>query len=248
MIGLRRKPFCALCVGALMSIAAGCGRPAPPSQPASGTPAARPRGIALRCPMPAKGSPSGAPDPKRVFLEVAQVDGGLPAPSPSPGPAPPSLSALLDDPRVDVPRVGGIMATIEAPATLPWDTLSAAPGRPCEAVERWDLTLTPRVAGPGRVKLAIALEPARPPGTPPEAWQVPAHRAVKTEVEVQDQQTTVLGMPRVGASSRPSVVVVTPYFLRDDDDLRQLMQCKAAAAGRGPGVSSAPGVPPPPLP
>lgn len=218
-------------VGALLASAFGCSRPCPAASASPAAPAvasAPRRGIARQCPMPTKGPTPGAP--AKVFVEVAQVEGTLGAPPARPASAgPPSLSALLDDPRLEVPRVGHVMAALEAAATIAWDVAPppAAPGRPRADVERWDLTLTPHAIGPGRAR------------TPKEAWHVPEHRAVKTTLDIDDQQTVVLGFPPGAAPGRPSVVVVTPYLLRDDDDMRQLFACKLQAAGRPP-VSDTP--------
>jgi hypothetical protein len=88
--------------------------------------------------------------------------------------------------------------------------------------------LTPHLeaAASGSLRLELDLAPAPPLGTPPEAWNIPEHRRVRTTVVVGEQQPVVLGLPRGAGAVGPSLMVVTPYFIREEADLRRLFQCK----------------------
>jgi hypothetical protein len=232
------RPLSRIVGGLLLTVTSGCSTPAPIAPKDSTTRAAPRRGIGLQCAMP-RGASSGVLAPQKVFVEVAEVDGLGAQPTRLTSMAPPSLSepsfsAMLDDPRLDIPRFGHVVPALETSATMPWDVARpAAPGRPCGEVERWDLTVMPHVASAGKVRLELVFEPAPPLGTPKAAWHVPAHRVFKMTVDAQDQQMVVVNSPSFNVSTRPSLVVVMPYFLRDDDDMRQLMECKASALGLG---------------
>jgi hypothetical protein len=92
------------------------------------------------------------------------------------------------------------------------------------------------------LRLDIAFAPAPPLGTPKESWSVPEHRQVKTTVVLGNQQLVVLGSPLLG-SAKPSVVVLTPYVVRDDADLRRLFvhaDCPPRGAINTRGYKSAP--------
>lgn len=180
--------------------------------------------IAQRCPellVPRAASSA----PPRVFLEVAQVIGDVAAPvTSSPAAAP---SSPFDDPRLEVPRVAHVIVTNDVASTLAWDTPGPAPTLGREP-QRWDLRLTAHVesSGAGSLRLELDLAPAPPLGTPPEAWSIPEHRRVHTTVVIGEQQPVVLALPHGAGARGPSLMVVTPYFIREDADLRRLFQCK----------------------
>jgi hypothetical protein len=187
--------------------------PAPPSRPQ----------IARRCPelLVPRVVNSAAP---RFFLEVAQVVGDLGPPSASSAPAP---LAPFDDPRLAVPRVAQVILANEVASTLAWDTPAPGPTRtPTHEPQRWDLRLTAHSETTGALRLEVDLAPAPPLGTPPEAWSIPEHRRVHTTVVVAEQQPVVLGLPPGAGAAGPSLMVVTPYFIREEADLRRLFQCK----------------------
>jgi hypothetical protein len=191
----------------------------------SGAPAraSRPQ-IAQRCPelLVARAASSA---PLRVFLEVAQLVGDVGGPLPtSSSPAPP---APFDDPRFEIPRVAHVIVTNDAASTLAWDAPGPTP-TPGSDPRRWDLRLTAHAetTTPGSLRLELDLAPAPPLGTPPEAWSIPEHRRVRTTVVIGEQQPVVLGLPRGAGAVGPSLMVVTPYFIREEADLRRLFECK----------------------
>ena len=87
----------------------------------------------------------------------------------------------------------------------------------------------------GALRLEVDLAPAPPLGTPPEAWSIPEHRRVHTTVVVGEQQPVVLGLPPGAGAAGPSLMVVTPYFIREEADLRRLFQCKMRERQRSAG-------------
>lgn len=202
---------------------------APSTAPAR---ASRPQ-IAQRCPELLVSRPGGSGSP-RVFLEVAQLVGdvgdALPTSSTPPPPSP------FDDPRLEVPRVAHVLATSDVASMLAWDTPDPPPTRTSEP-QRWDLRLTPHLETPasGPLRLELDLAPAPPLGTAPEEWSVPEHRRVHTTVVIGEQQPVVLALPRGAGAVGPSLMVVTPYFIREEADLRRLFQCKMREQRRNAG-------------
>jgi hypothetical protein len=85
------------------------------------------------------------------------------------------------------------------------------------------------------VRLDLTLEPSPPLGTPKEAWQIPEHRGAHTTVVMQDQMPIVVGLdPAISrtAQGRGWTLLVTPYVVRRDEDLRRLFECRTANANR----------------
>jgi hypothetical protein len=198
----------------------------------SPAPARAPRPqIAQRCPeLLVPRAVSSAP--VRVFIEVAQVVGDIAAPVTSVTTPP----APFDDPRLEVPRVAHVIAESDVASMLAWDTPDS-PATLANEPRRWDLRLTPHLeaAASGSLRLELDLAPAPPLGTPPEAWSIPEHRRVRTTVVIGEQQSVVLGLPRGAGAVGPSLMVVTPYFIREEADLRRLFQCKMRERRRSAG-------------
>jgi hypothetical protein len=218
---------CLFKVGLLLTACHPQAGQAPSTAPAR---ASRPQ-IAQRCPellVPR----AGASAPAKIFVEVAQIVGDLADPvTGSPAPLSP-----FDDPRLAVPRVAHVIVTNDVASTLAWDTPGPTPALANEP-QRWDLRVTPHLetAGSGPLRLELDLAPAPPLGTPPEAWSIPEHRRVHTTVVIGEQQPVVLALPRGAGAPGPSLMVVTPYFIRDEADLRRLFQCKMRERDRAAG-------------
>jgi hypothetical protein len=173
--------------------------------------------------------PLAAGVPARVFVEIASVEGDLATLTASaPGAA--SFREVFADPSLAV-RVAHVMTTNEAQSVIAWDSSQTHGGTPCDEGQRWDLAITPHIQDQqGRVvRLDIAFVPAPPLGTPKESWSVPEHRQMKTTVVLGNQQLVVLSSPPAG-NAKPPLVVLTPYVVRDDTDLRRLFECKMQRA------------------
>ena len=205
---------------------AACGQ-APASSPSHSMPTkAHPPAIGAPCWMPER--PLAAGVPAKVLVEIASVEGDLStlaAGAKSSG----TFGEALADPRNAV-RLAHVMTTNDAQSVIPWDSPLKHTDTPCRDGQRWDLAITPHIQDQqGRsVRLDIAFTPAPPLGTPKESWSVPEHRQVKTTVVLGNQQLVVLGSPLPG-TAKPSVVVLTPYVVRDDADLRRLFECMQTA-------------------
>jgi hypothetical protein len=223
------------------AVLVGCGgaSTAPKGSPAATARATdRPR-IGVPCQLSsAASSPAATAEPVRVFVEVATVRGDLNEVLRGAPPVPSSTAAtfaeLLRDPRLEMPRVGHFLVANDASQTIAWDSEKPSATGRCDEANRWDLTLTAHADGerPASVRLEVSLAPAPPLGTPPESWQIPEHRRIHTTVVVKDQQTVVLGgvaEPGAPSSSR-SILLMTPYVVREQSDLKRLFECKQRQA------------------
>lgn len=218
------------------AVLAGCGGASTTSKgpPAATAPAAARPAIGVPCQLSSARAPSSAnAEPVRVFVELATVRGdlaqvlrGAPAPTSNAG----TFAELLRDQRLEVPRVQHLLVANDAPETLAWDSEKPSASGGCAELDRWDMTVAAHADGesPAGVRLELSLAPAPPLGTPPESWHIPPHRKVHTTVVVKDQQTVVLGgFPVAGAGmSSKSMLLVTPYVLREQSDLKRLLECK----------------------
>jgi hypothetical protein len=141
---------------------------------------------------------------------------------------------LLNDPRLRIPRILHVLAPEGEARTVAWDVEKHDREGQCPEVERWDLTVTAHVDAtqPSNVRLDVARSPAPPLGTRPEDWYVPEHRRAQTTVVVRDQQTVVLGgLGEPAVPQAPATLLVTPYVIWEEADLRRLFQCKMKRAG-----------------
>jgi hypothetical protein len=181
-------------------------------------------GIAQRCPELLAPRPPSSTAP-RVLVELSQLWGDVGAPIASSPPATP-LAGPFDDPRLEVHRVTQVLATNDVPSLMAWDSLASTPS--ANQPQRWDLKVTAHFDGaaPSALRLELDLSPAPPLGTPPESWSIPAHRRVHTTVVIAEQQPVMLALPPGAGTTGPSMMVVMPYFIRDEADLRRLFQCK----------------------
>ena len=206
---------------------AACGHAPAPSTPHAVPASSHASAVGALCSMPER--PLAAGEPARVFVEIASVEGDLSTLTASAAGAA-SFREVFADPSLAV-RVAHVMTTNEAQSVVAWDSPVAPGGTPCDDSQRWDLAITPHIQDQqGRVvRLDIAFVPAPPLGTPNESWSVPAHRQLRTTVVLENQQVVVLSSPPMGNAKRP-IVVLTPYVLRDDTDLRRLFECKMQKA------------------
>lgn len=237
------KRLVSICVGFALLALTSCNRAGgvgsgPPGSPGRSRPL-----IAQRCPL-AQPSPLG--DERvavRVFVEVAALEGDLGERVRQSSMPLHGFSDWANDPQSGKGRVAHLMANNEAPTTIAWD-MAPQKGDPCPNPERWDLTITPHLAAHStEVRMEVDFAPAPPVGTAPSAWHVPEHRRARTTVVLQDQTPMITALSPTIASQAgtPSggMLVITPYIIRDDDDLRRLMACKMrnAAQARMSGVA-----------
>ncbi len=143
------------------------------------------------------------------------------------------FSEIINDPRLEIPSVASVMAVSDVPVTIPWDLERPNAKRGCPDTYRWDLTLATHLDGsdPNKLQFEITLVPAPPLGTPLNSWFVPEHRRAHTTFAVANQQTIVLGgFGKRRLDTEQSMLVLTPYLIRSDTDLRRLFECKVRQA------------------
>ena len=206
-----------------------CGRGATPRAALTENAVDAKRAIAQPCPMPLPMRPSTEDTrPLQVFIEAAALEGEF-------DPSNPSANAALhwrDDPRLAVTRVAQFLATSNVPAMVPWDDgVGSSAGAPCTDWARSDLRVTPHVTAEraAPLRIDIRLEPAPPLGQGKETWHVPEHRVTHTTLVLSDQQSATLALARQ-PGKKQSVMIVTPYLVRDEGDLRRLFECKMQRA------------------
>jgi len=219
-------------VGVLLALPpamASCGRgtAARPPMPADAVEAKQL--IAQQCPMlPASPSLQGEARAPRVYVEVATLE------ALSGEPLAPSRFDWRDDPRLAVTRVAHVMTTSGVAAIVPWDAEGGTPeGAACSGVERSDLSITTQVSANGAepLRLDIRIEPAPPLGQAKETWHVPEHRTTHTTLLLQDQQLVTMALASQ-PNKNPSIMIVMPFVVRDDGDVRRLFECKMQRAAR----------------
>ncbi len=188
-------------------------------------------------------APAGSsPEPPRVFVELALVEGDLGTTSRqafssgadgTTGPAYASFAAFLNDPRFRIPTVANVLATNNVSYTIPWVPVRTD-GKPgCPETDRWNLSLTPHMqpVQPNDLRLEVTLVPAPQRSTPKSSEQVPNHCRSHTTATVKDQQTIVLGgYAAHNSPTEQSMLVATPYIIWNDADLRTLLECKLRRA------------------
>lgn len=143
------------------------------------------------------------------------------------------FSEVINDPRLEMPSVASVMAVNDVPVTIPWDLEGPNAKSGCTETYRWDLTLTTHLdrSDPNKLQFEITLVPAPPLGTLPHAWFIPEHRRAHTTIVVANQQTVVLGgFGKRQFDTDQSILVLTPYVIRSDADMRQLFECKVRQA------------------
>jgi len=224
---------CGLVVGLLLF---GCAREAPLETAATAPERTTPL---LGEPCPLSAAPQVSSNPPRVFVELATLEGDLLAiqkPSAAAGQAasaPRSFWQMLADPRWRAINVRHIIASDGISQTFPWDFEPPRASSTCPADARWELSMTAHVIeqSPVTVRIDVQIAPAPPPGTAPDTWRAPLDCGAKTTVVLRDQQLVVLsGFPTSDRPSSGLMTTVTPYVIREDADLRRLLECKRKRA------------------
>jgi hypothetical protein len=191
--------------------------------------------------MTASGTDAGAlASAPRVYLEFAAFEGTLRDLT-----ARHSTSVVsffehgMNDPQSGARHSGGMLLTNDAVSKMPWHVGDGAIGDPdAGGTSAWELAVTAHVAlEPSQeMRLEVAIEPV-PPSTPPREQPAASPRGPRTTVVLRDQQAAVLELDPAtteAGGSRGTTLLLTPYVIRRDDDLRRLFECKVAQRARAP--------------
>ncbi len=178
---------------------------------------------------------SSSERPPRVFVEIAVVEGqirpgGLPAQNSAPRETT-WIESLLGDPNVRLTSVTHLLAEDGRATTMNWaQPWSNDPA--CRSDAAQSLTVVPKVVDDSTraVSLDIDLGPSSA-----IAEDSPAHPGcdLRTHLALADQQTVVLAAAGTPPDvARQHTMLLTPYIIDDDQDLKALLHCKAMRAER----------------
>ena len=233
-----RNIFSVCAVGA--AALAGCGAPDQTSSGSPTSPQAVPSVLlAQPCPLAPPGDDAGplSANP-RVFIEIASIEGNI-ADRLANGSRTiaRTFGEWLNDPNSGARGVGGVLATVDTVAKVPLDLGSGWESKDGGIVHHWDLALTPHVGDhqTPEVRMDVAIEPATPLRNPDGSSSTPEHRRARTTLVMLDQKPMVIGLdPLVSGpeKGRGWTLLLTPYLVRRDDDLRRLFECRIANRSR----------------
>ena len=149
----------------------------------------------------------------RVFIQAAQVvSTELQQP----------LGRWLADHPVTTASVASFIGAKDEPTTISWNRcLDTA----CESSEPWKLTVTPALPARASESVLLALQLRRE--------QDPADQTQSTTIETRNQQPVAVSLDGAVEASAMSLIV-TPYLVGDDGDLRRLAACKSQTAAARP--------------
>jgi hypothetical protein len=214
---MKRKQTFAFVMALTPAIAA-CGQRATPRVAALPVPARAFLGQPCALRSPARASEASVSP--RVFVEVAQVERPPDERAEeSSEPPMPEAGKWLDDPRSTIVWSFHLIAANDAPASIGWDVVSVwVPSQVPPDNPRWRLSVTPHLQStvPKRIRIDLLLEQATNIASAPESIRV------NETVVIGDQQTVFLAVPK----RQTSALVVTPYIVGNDDELRKLFFCK----------------------
>lgn len=231
-----RNIFSFLPVGFAVTLAACSGADAP----AAGAPPAPPAFpfglLAQPCPSLASDDAGALMPAPKVFVEFAAFEGNMIDPSTSgpPGSAVRDFERGMNDPRSTARHAGSLLAASDVVSKIPWDIENTRSG----AVDGgeasgWELAITPHLGATGEaLRLEIAVEPAA--SVAPDAT-ARVDRGPRTTLVIRDQQPAILRFdPAItgAGGSHGATLLVTPYIVRREDDLRRLFECKMANRAR----------------
>jgi hypothetical protein len=210
--------------------------------PAAGPPPAFPTGVlALPCPMAPSGTDAGAlAAAPRVYLEFAAFEG-----TPGDVRAQPSSSVVsffehgMNDSRSGARHSGAMLLTNDTVSKMPWHLGGGAVGEPDSGRSSVsELVVTARVAPEPSQELRLEVAVERAQASDPSREQPTASpRGPRTTLVLTDQRAAVLGFdPAIteAGGSGGMTLLLTPYIIRRDDDLRRLFECKMAQRARAP--------------
>jgi hypothetical protein len=167
--------------------------------------------VAQRCPEIEIGDELVDANNARVFVEVVALSGSVPNP----------IGNWLEEHAVTVRSNANLVAFPNVPTSMPWGQCIDAV---CKSSQR-TLTITSQLPARGSdpIELAVRIEDSVPEG------QAPGKVLLETTLHTPSQQPVVL--PANPALSSGSLIV-TPYLLRQIDDLHRVLECKARQAER----------------
>lgn len=187
----------------------------------------------------AAGGNSAAP---RVVVELATLtgdvralDAALPRKNEASSTTAESASGLpfLDDPHLRIPSVANLMLTNSQPLTIPWGPAltSGKDGCPLSAQSRLSLTARMAPVQPRSVSLEITIAPTPEGAVAASALPIPEQCRSHTTLVLRDQQSVLLGgFTDPKAQAEQSLLVLTPYIIWNESDMRGLLECKAKLA------------------
>jgi hypothetical protein len=133
-----------------------------------------------------------------------------------------------------------MLATDGVTVRVPFDLGASGGGVLDGGVAFWELAVTPHPSDmpSSDVRLEIAIEAVQGAAAPPAgtANPRPSPRAYTTLV-LRDQQPAFLALdPSLSpaGNERPWMLLVTPYSIRSDEDLRRLFACRTARKTTAP--------------
>jgi hypothetical protein len=193
--------------------------------------------LAQPCPLVSPGDDAGpfSANP-RVFIEIASFEGNVADRLANAGATTArSFGEWMNN--SDALRAGGVLATADTVAKVPLDLGSGRESKDGGIVHHWDLALTPHVGDPqaSEVRMDVTIEPAALLAAPDGSWSIPEHRRARTTLVMLDQKPMVLGLDPLGSGpekGRGWTLLLTPYLVRRDDDLRRLFECRMANRSR----------------
>lgn len=191
----------------------GCGASASTLPPAATAANAKRELIAQPCPQLPGNQEAGEGGYRRVFIQAAQVlTSDLRQP----------LDGWLIDHPVGISSVVSFMGDKDVPTTVSWNRcLDEA----CAGSEPWKMTVTPALPARASEPLQLTVALRRD--------QDSEDSVQSAKLETRNQEPVVVDQG--GAADRdPWSLVVTPYLIGNDEDLRRLGQCKASAASPDP--------------
>jgi hypothetical protein len=144
-----------------------------------------------------------------------------------------SFAAYLNDPRFTIPSVTNVLLSNDVPYQIPWGLVRADSKPGCPRTDLLNITLTAHMKPfqPDDLALELILSPPRQLALTESAMQLPIQCRTQTTVTMKDQQTIVLdGFTEARSGKEQSILIVTPYIIWNDADLRTLYECKVKLA------------------
>jgi hypothetical protein len=231
--GIMRRIFSVM-AAATGVVSVGCGAPDHGGSGAGTAPRSPPPvTLAQTCPLAVPGTGGDAPKVSpRLFLEIVAVEGRQEIGKPPPGPL--EFARWLDAPGETPRSLGGLIATSGVATRMPFAIpISEGNVMGAPAVSPWNLAVTPHVgdAPSPELRLELTIEAADGADASPSTAATPPARRAHTTLVMRDQQPAFIALePSIARSpkERPWMLLLTPYVVRSDEDLRRLFECRAA--------------------